>query len=223
MFYRIAKLILSPLLRLLWRPHVQGLEHVPVRGAVILASNHLSFIDSVFLPLMVPRPVRFIAKAEYFEGSGWKDRLRKWFLLNIGAIPVDRSGGSEAEMALRAGQEVLERGEVFGIYPEGTRSPDGRLYKGKTGVARLALATKTPVVPVAMLNTDQLQPIGKRVPRIGKVYIRIGKSLDFSRYSTYSHDRAFERAITDEIMDSIRRLSGQEYTDIYAAQVKAQH
>lgn len=215
------KIVLGPFLRLLWRPDARGVEHVPEDGPAILAGNHVSFSDSVFMPLVLPRRVRFIAKAEYFTEKGVKGWLKRNTLTGIGSIPVDRSGGDEATRALLAAQRVVENGELFGIYPEGTRSPDGRLYKGKTGVARLALTTGAPVVPVAMLNTGELQPIGRKFPRIGRVRLVFGEPLDFSRYSAHSYDRAFERAVTDEIMDAIRGLSGQEYVDSYAADVKS--
>ncbi len=222
MLYWLLKCFVGPFLRLLWRPQVEGLEHIPSEGPAILASNHLSFSDSIFLPLVVKRRITFIAKSEYFTSPGIKGWLTKLFFQGVGAIPVDRSGGRAAQAALDTGKRVLAEGRLFGIYPEGTRSPDGRLYRGKTGVARLALETGVPVIPVAMLNTHAIQPIGKKVPRIIPVKIRIGKPLDFSRYAGMAGDRFVERSVTDEIMYELMQLSGQEYIDIYAAKVKAE-
>jgi 1-acyl-sn-glycerol-3-phosphate acyltransferase len=213
--------ILGPLLRLIFRPVVTGRQHVPSRGAVILASNHLSFCDSIFMPLVVKRRVTFVAKSEYFTGKGLKGFLIKLFFVGTGTIPVDRSGGRAAQAAIDTGLRVLREGKLFGIYPEGTRSPDGRLHRGKTGVARLALNSGAPVIPVAMLNADEIQPIGKIVPRIRRVHIHFGEPLDFSRYAGQGGDRFVERAITDEIMYELMLLSGREYVDMYAQKVKA--
>lgn len=215
-------IILGPLLRLIFRPRVEGLHHVPESGPVILASNHLSFSDSIFTPLIVPRKVTFVAKAEYFTGKGIKGWLTKAFFAGTGCIPVDRSGGRAAQAALDTQLTVLRAGGVAGIYPEGTRSPDGRLYRGKTGVARLALESGAPVVPVAMLNLDQIQPPGKLIPKIARVRIRFGPPLDFSRYAGLAGDRFVERAVTDEIMYELMELSGREYVDMYAAKLKNQ-
>ncbi|MFC7548398.1 lysophospholipid acyltransferase family protein [Plantactinospora sp. GCM10030261] len=221
MFYWLMKyVILGPWLRLIFRPRVEGLEYVPATGPAILASNHLSFSDSIFMPLMVKRKVTFVAKAEYFLGKGLKGWLTKMFFVGAGTIPVDRSGGQAARAALDTQLAVLRRGGLAGIYPEGTRSPDGRLYRGKTGVARLALESGAPVVPVAMLNLDQIQPPGKLIPRIQRVRIRFGAPLDFSRYAGAAGDRFVERAITDEIMYELMELSGREYVDTYAQKVK---
>ena len=207
-------------LRLIYRPKVEGLANIPRTGAAIVASNHLSFSDSIFLPLVVPRKITFIAKAEYFTGSGVKGFLSRFFFTGVGAIPVDRTGGRAAAGALETGMRVLAAGELFGIYPEGTRSPDGKLYRGKTGVARLALESGAKVIPAAMMNTGELQPIGKKLPKIGRVHIRIGEPIDFSRYAGLAGDRLVERAITDEIMYELMDLSGQEYIDTYAAKLK---
>ena len=215
-------IILGPLLRLIFRPRVEGLHHVPETGPVILASNHLSFSDSIFTPLIVPRKVTFVAKAEYFTGKGIKGWLTKAFFAGTGCIPVDRSGGRAAQAALDTQLTVLRAGGVAGIYPEGTRSPDGRLYRGKTGVARLALESGAPVVPVAMLNLDEIQPPGKLIPKIARVRIRFGPPLDFSRYAGLAGDRFVERAVTDEIMYDMMELSGREYIDMYAAKLKNQ-
>ncbi|WDZ84403.1 lysophospholipid acyltransferase family protein [Micromonospora cathayae] len=223
MLYWLMKyVILGPWLRLIFRPRVEGFAHLPPTGPVILASNHLSFSDSIFLPLIVPRKVTFVAKAEYFSGTGIKGWLTRMFFVGTGTLPIDRSGGRAAQAALDAQLAVLRAGGVAGIYPEGTRSPDGRLYRGKTGVARLALESGAPVVPVVMLNLDEIQPPGKLVPRVAQVRIRFGAPLDFSRYTGLGGDRFVERAITDEIMYELMELSGREYVDIYAQKVKNQ-
>ncbi|MFI7605074.1 lysophospholipid acyltransferase family protein [Micromonospora sp. NPDC049366] len=221
MFYWLMKyVLLGPLLRLLFRPQVEGLQNVPDTGAVILASNHLSFSDSIFTPLMVKRKVTFVAKAEYFTGKGIKGWLTKMFFVGTGTIPVDRSGGRAARAALDTQLKVLRAGGIAGIYPEGTRSPDGRLYRGKTGVARLALESGAPVVPVVQLNADEIQPPGKLIPKIARVRIRFGEPLDFSRYRGLAGDRFVERAVTDEIMYELMELSGREYVDVYAQKLK---
>ncbi|WP_181383459.1 1-acyl-sn-glycerol-3-phosphate acyltransferase [Streptomyces sp. NWU339] len=211
-------------LKLAFRPWVDGLENVPAEGPAILASNHLSFSDSFFLPAVLDRKVTFIAKAEYFTSPGVKGRLTAAFFKGVGQLPVDRSGARGAgEAAIRSGIEVVERGELFGIYPEGTRSPDGRLYRGKPGgLARVALATGAPVIPVAMIDTEKVQPPGKVVPKLIRPGIRIGRPLDFSRYQGMEHDRFVLRAVTDEVMYKIMQLSGQEYVDIYATAMKRQ-
>jgi 1-acyl-sn-glycerol-3-phosphate acyltransferase len=221
-FYWLLKyVILGPVLKLIFRPQVEGLDNVPREGAAILASNHLSFSDSIFMPLVVPRKVTFVAKAEYFTGKGIKGKLKKMFFVGTGTIPVDRSGGRAAQAALDTQLRVLRSGELAGIYPEGTRSPDGRLYRGKTGVARLALESGAPVIPVAMLNADEVQPIGKVMPKIMRVRIRFGAPLDFHRYAGMAGDRFVERAVTDEIMYELMELTGREYVDMYAAKAKA--
>jgi len=212
--------LVGPWLRLLFRPWVQGLENVPAGGPAILASNHLSFSDSFFLPLMVKREITFMAKSDYFNRPGIRGKLTAWFFAGSGQVPVDRTGGRAGEAALNTGLAILEKGQCLGIYPEGTRSPDGRLYRGKTGVARMALEAGVPVVPVAMIDTDRVQPPGKVLPRIGRVGIRIGKPLDFSRYEGMENDRFILRSITDEIMYELMELSGQEYVDVYAAKAK---
>lgn len=222
MFYWLLKyVVLGPVLRLLFRPQIEGLAHVPRAGAVILACNHLSFSDSIFTPLIVKRRVTFVAKAEYFTGGGVKGWLTRQFFVSTGTIPVDRSGGQAAQAALDTQLRVLRSGNIAGIYPEGTRSPDGRLYRGKTGVARLALTSGAPVVPVALLNTDEIQPTGRLVPRIRRVRIRFGAPLDFSRYGGVTGDRFVERAVTDEIMYELMELTGREYVDVYAQSLKS--
>lgn len=212
--------VLGPVLKLLFRPWVKGLDNVPAQGAAILASNHLSFSDSIFMPVMVPRPVVFLAKSEYFTGTGIKGRLTAAFFRLTNQLPMDRSGGAASAQSLNAGMEVLKNGSLMGIYPEGTRSPDARLYRGKVGVARLALQARVPVIPVAMIGTDKVQPIGKRVPNIRRIGMIFGEPLDFSRYYGMEDDRMVQRSVTDEIMYELMRLSGQEYVDEYAAVVK---
>jgi 1-acyl-sn-glycerol-3-phosphate acyltransferase len=219
-FYWLLYSILGPILRSLFRPWVRGGEYVPATGGAILASNHLSFSDSIFLPLMLRRRVTFLAKAEYFTGTGVKGRAKAMFFKGAGQLPVDRSGGKASEAALRSGLRVLRRGELLGIYPEGTRSPDGNLYRGKTGVAKMALESRVPVIPVAMIGTDKVQPIGRKIPKIHRVGIIIGRPLDFSRYEGLADDRHVLRSVTDEIMYELMRLSGQEYVDEYAGVVK---
>ncbi|MEV4766155.1 lysophospholipid acyltransferase family protein [Micromonospora chokoriensis] len=220
LYWLLKYVLLGPLLKLIYRPQVEGLHHVPATGPVILASNHLSFFDSIFIPLIVSRRVTFVAKAEYFTGKGIKGRLMKMFFVGTGTIPVDRSGGQAARAALDTQLRVLRAQGVAGIYPEGTRSPDGRLYRGKTGVARLALESGAVVVPVAMLNADELQPPGRLLPRVGQVRVRFGAPLDFSRYAGLAGDRFVERAVTDEVMYELMELSGREYVDIYAQKLK---
>jgi 1-acyl-sn-glycerol-3-phosphate acyltransferase len=222
-FYWLLKFVLlGPWLRLLFRPQVEGQEHLPADGAAIIASNHLSFSDSIFMPLMVPRRVTFLAKQEYFTGHGLKGLLSRMFFTGVGQVPIDRSSGSAAKAALETGKRILAEGKLLGIYPEGTRSPDGRLYRGKTGVARMALEAGVPVIPVAMVGTREVQPIGKKLPRIRRIGIRFGPALDFSRYEGLAGDRFVERSMTDEIMYELMDLGGQEYVDLYAAKVKAQ-
>ena len=221
MFYWVLKtVVLGPLLKLLFRPWVEGEEHIPEEGAAIFASNHLSFSDSIFLPLMVPRRMTFLAKSDYFTGRGIKGKATAMFFKGVGQVPVDRSGGKAGEAALNSGLRILRRGELLGIYPEGTRSPDGRLYRGRTGVARMALEAGVPVLPVAMIGTDKAQPTGKKLPRIMRIGIRIGRPLSFARYEGMEDDRFVLRSITDEIMYELMLLSGQEYVDEYATSMK---
>ncbi len=219
-YWVLKTVVLGPILRLLFRPWVEGAEHIPETGPAIFASNHLSFSDSIFLPLVVPRRMTFLAKSDYFTGEGIKGRLTAAFFKGVGQLPVDRSGGRASEAALRSGLKVLGRGELLGLYPEGTRSPDGRLYKGKTGVARMALEAGVPVIPVAMIDTDKAQPTGTKIPKLIRVGVRVGTPLDFSRYEGMEGDRFVLRSITDEIMYALMELSGQEYVDMYATAMK---
>jgi 1-acyl-sn-glycerol-3-phosphate acyltransferase len=220
-FYWALKWVLvGPLLKIVFRPDAEGTEHVPEFGPAILACNHLSYADWLFMPVTIPRRVTFVAKAEYFTGRGVKGWLQRSFFAGAGQVPIDRSGGRASEGALRSGLKVLRAGRLFGIYPEGTRSHDGRLYRGKTGVARLALEAKVPVIPVAVINTDQIAPPGKLFGRFMRPRVRFGKPLDFSRYEGMEGDRFILRSITDEIMYEIMELSGQEYVDVYASRAK---
>ena len=220
--YQALKLTGTPILKAAYRPWIRGKENIPKSGPAILASNHNAVWDSVFLPMMIDREVVFMGKADYFTGTGLKGWATKEFMRAVGTIPVDRSGGRASEAALKAGLKRLGEGELFGIYPEGTRSPDGRLYRGKTGVARLALLSGAPVIPVAMIGTHAAQPIGQKIPSRTNIGMVIGEPLDFSRYKGLDKDRYVLRAITDEIMYNLMLLSGQEYVDLYAADVKAQ-
>ena len=212
MAYRIFKVLMTPVLRLLFKVRVEGIENVPADGPVILASNHHSFSDSIFLPMVLKRRVTFVAKAEYFE-----QRKTAWFFSMMGQIPVKRGGGPAGERALEAAQEVLNAGGVFGIYPEGTRSPDGRLYKGRTGVARLTLQTGAPICAVAMVGTREAQPIGQVKPNFfSPVTIKISRPMNFTRLQPRAADPLVARQITDEVMFELRSLSGQEYVNQYA-------
>jgi 1-acyl-sn-glycerol-3-phosphate acyltransferase len=220
-FYWVVKAVLGPFLRIVFRPWFEGSQNVPREGPAILASNHLSFSDHFFAPLPIPRKVVFLAKSEYFTGRGLKGLISKAFFSGVGQIPVDRSGGEASERALRTGLRVLAQGEILGIYPEGTRTPDGRLYRGKTGVARLALEARAPVVPTAMIGGFEFQPPGKIAPRLRiRPGVRFGKPLDFSRYYGMEEDHIVLRAMTDEIMYELMKLSGQEYVDKYAQRSK---
>ncbi|WP_449065872.1 lysophospholipid acyltransferase family protein [Planomonospora algeriensis] len=223
MFYWVVKAILAPLLRVIFRPWEEGVENVPKEGPVILAGNHLSFADHFFGALFLPRKVISLGKAEYFTGRGLKGMLSRAFFSGVGTVPIDRSGGKASEAAIRTGLRVLSEGNVLGIYPEGTRSHDGRLYKGKTGVARLALESRAPVIPWAMVSTFEMMPPGRPLPRLGiRPGVRFGKPLDFSRYYGMEEDRLVLRAVTDEIMYALMELGGQEYVDKYAASAKAE-
>ncbi len=217
MFYWLVKAILAPILRLVFRPWAEGTEYVPRTGPAIIASNHLSFSDHFFAPLPLPRKVVFLAKSEYFTGRGIKGLFSRAFFSGVGQIPVDRAGGEASERALATGLRVLASGNLLGIYPEGTRTPDGRLFRGKTGVARLALEARVPVIPCAMIGGFEFQPPGRITPRLAiRPGVKFGPPLDFSRYYGLEGDRIVLRAVTDEIIYSIMKLSGQEYVDEYA-------
>jgi 1-acyl-sn-glycerol-3-phosphate acyltransferase len=221
-FYWLLKWILvGPLLKLIFRPYAEGAENVPEEGPAILASNHLSYSDWLFMPLLIPRRVTFVAKAEYFTTPGIKGWLQKTFFSGAGQVPIDRSSGTAAAGAIVTGLKILNAGDIFGIYPEGTRSHDGRLYRGRTGVARMALEAKVPVIPVAVIGTDVVAPPGKVFGRYARPHVKFGKPLDFSRYEGMEDDRFVLRSITDEIMYEIMELSGQEYVDVYATKAKS--
>ncbi|WP_345555155.1 lysophospholipid acyltransferase family protein [Streptomonospora halophila] len=223
MFYWVVKAILGPVIAVLWQPRAEGVENVPRQGPAIMVGNHLSFSDHFFGPLPLPRKITFLAKAEYFTGTGPKGLLSRLFFTGVGQIPIDRSGGKASEAALRTGLKVLKQGKLLGIYPEGTRSPDGKLYRGRTGVARMALESKAPVVPMAMINADKIMPPGRTLPKLGiRPKVVFGKALDFSRYYGMERDPRVLRAVTDEIMYSLMELSGQEYVDRYAQSVKSE-
>ena len=208
----MLKAVLTPILRFFFRVRVEGVEHLPRSGAAILASNHVSFCDSIFLPLVLRRRITFVAKAEYFD-----DPKTAWFFRAVGQIPIKRSGGTASQGALEAAREVLDGGGLFGIYPEGTRSPDGRLYKGHTGVARLAMQTRAPVHAVAMIGTAEAQPIGQVMPKLFMpITIRISPPLDFSHYYERPDDPIALREMTDQVMFELRALSAQEYVNTYA-------
>ncbi|MDP9022232.1 MAG: 1-acyl-sn-glycerol-3-phosphate acyltransferase [Actinomycetota bacterium] len=215
LLYRILHTTLGPVLTRYLHLYIDGAEHVPVSGGAILASNHLSFIDSLLLPLPLDRPVYYLGKAEYWES--WRTR---WFFEGVGVIPTYRQGGDKAKQSLQAGLEVLRRGDLLGVYPEGTRSPDGRLYRGKTGPIRLALAGDVPIVPCGVVGTRQVQPPGRFLPRRRPVTVRYGRPLDLSRYRGPDDDPFLLRSAADELMYEIMLLSGQEYVDEYAASVK---
>jgi len=219
-YFLLKNFILGPILKVLFRPWVRGANKIPTDGAAILASNHLSFSDSIFLPLMLRRPVVFLAKSEYFTGKGIKGTLTRWFFKGTGQLPIDRSGGKASEAALNTGLGVLAQSNLLGIYPEGTRSPDGRLFRGRTGIARMVLEAKVPVFPVAMIDTEKVQPIGRRFPRIRRIGVVVGEPLDFSRFAGMEGDRLVLRAVTDEIIYELMKLSGQEYIDVYASTLK---
>lgn len=213
--YRALHTVVPPVARVVWRPTITGLDNVPSSGPVILASNHLSFVDSVVIPIVVPRKVVFLAKSDYFTGSGVKGALSKAWFTGLGMLPVDRDDTAAAMTSLQTALEVLQRGEAFGIYPEGTRSRDGRLYRGRTGVAHLALTSGAPVVPVGLTGTERLQPIGSRLPRLADVSVTFGEPITVGQeYDGVALGRA-RRDLTDRVMRAIAELSGQEPAGVY--------
>jgi len=213
--YEVVHRVVAPVARTVWRPDVTGLENVPATGGVILASNHLSFADSVVIPVVVPRKVAFLAKSDYFTGTGVKGAITRGWFEGIGMLPVDRDDSKAALASLDTALEVLGRGEAFGIYPEGTRSRDGRLYRGRTGVAHLALTAGAPVVPVGLHGTEKLQPVGSKLPKLAKVSVTVGKPIEFAgRYDGVPLGRA-RREVTDEIMAAIHQLTGQVLAGVY--------
>lgn len=221
MLYWVLKwIVIGPWLRVLFRPWTDNMEALPEEGPAILVSNHLSFSDSFFLPLVTRRRITFLAKQEYFTGKGIKGLISRAFFTGVGQVPIDRTSGRAAEAAITTGIRILDEGHMLGIYPEGTRTADGRLYRGKTGVARMALEGHVPVIPVAMIGTYEIQPPGRIRPVIRRVGVRFGDALDFSRYDGLESDRFVLRSVTDEIMYALMELSGQEYVDMYATRAK---
>ena len=221
MFFWFYKYILmGPLLRLLGRPKVTGLEYVPDQGPVLLASNHLAVVDSFYLPLVLRRRIFFLAKAEYFTGTGIKGKLIKFFYSSTDQVPIDRTNADSAADALTAAAKILDQGKLLGMYPEGTRSPDGKLYKGKTGLARIALDTGIPFIPVAIINSDVVNPPGSKMWHFARVEVKFGKPMDFRRFEGLAGNRFIERAVIDEVMYELMRLTRQKYVDLYAADVK---
>jgi 1-acyl-sn-glycerol-3-phosphate acyltransferase len=220
LYWVLKWIVIGPWLRVLFRPWTDNMDALPVSGPALLVSNHLSFSDSFFLPLVTERRITFLAKQEYFTGKGIKGLLSKMFFTGVGQVPIDRSSGRAAEAAIMTGVRILREGHMLGIYPEGTRTADGRLYRGKTGVARMALEAQAPVIPVAMIGTYEIQPPGRIRPSIRRVGVRFGEPLDFSRYDGMESDRFVLRSVTDEIMYALMELSGQEYVDMYATRAK---
>ncbi|MDN4481566.1 lysophospholipid acyltransferase family protein [Demequina muriae] len=220
-YYTLFKhVLIGPPLKGYYRPWVEGVEHVPEAGGAILASNHLAVSDSFFLPLVISRKVVFLGKQEYFTGKGFKGYATRAFMEGVGTIPVHRGGGRASEAALRTGLQVLQSGQLLGIYPEGTRSPDGRLYRGKTGIARMAIEAGVPIIPLAMIGTDVAQPIGQKVPSRTDIGVRFGPPLRLDAYAGRQEDREALREVTDGVMKAIQELSGQEYVDRDAARYK---
>jgi 1-acyl-sn-glycerol-3-phosphate acyltransferase len=215
--YRLSRVFAGPFLRLLWRPEISGLENIPADGGAILASNHLSIVDSVFLPLMLPRPVTFAAKSEYFTGTRPIDRLTGAYLRATKQLSVDRAGARSAQAMLESALGLMRGGALFGIYPEGTRSPDGRLYRGRTGIGWLALSSGLPVIPVAMIGTDRVLPPGSKIPKLSRIRVRVGEPMTFEALRAQGTGARQRRAVTEEVMRSIQALSGQEYVPVYAS------
>ncbi len=218
MLRRWARFTVSTLVKIVYRPQVSGAHHIPATGPCIIAANHLSFSDHVFISLATRRPVVFIGKAERLTGTGLRGRLGAAFFRAIEIVPVDRDGAHRATAALDVAREVLAEGRVFGIHPEGTRSPDGRVHKGRTGVGFLALATGAPVIPCGLTGTDRVQPLGTTVPRVARFAMRFGEPMTFTGPET---DPRLRRTVTDQIMREIQRLSGLEYVDRYGNKDKS--
>jgi len=220
LFYFFKYFLLGPWLRVLFRPWLEGAENIPKDGPAILVSNHLSFSDSIFLPLVLDRRPTFLAKSDYFTGTGIKGMLSRLFFGGTGQVPIDRSGGKASEAALQTGLRILKQGHLLALYPEGTRSPDGALYRGRTGAARMALEAQVPVIPVAMIATFETQPTGRLRPDLRRPGVRVGRPIDFSRYYGMSEDRFVLRSVTDEMMYEMTELTGQGYSDMYASTAK---
>lgn len=224
-YWAFKHIIMGPFIRVYNRPEIEGIEHIPSAGPAILASNHQSVMDSFYLPLLCPRQITFLAKQEYFTGTTLVGRLQKWFFSSVGQVPIDRSSADAAQAAIDVGMQVLRRNDLLGIYPEGTRSPDGRIFRGKTGMAWMALRADVSVVPVAMIGTREANPIGSWVLRPAKVRIRVGEAIDAEGYvkalglDPDSYEAA--RVLTDHVVQTLAALSGQTYVDAYAADIKA--
>lgn len=219
-FWLLKYIFVGPILRIMGRPKVFGIENIPAEGPAIIVGNHLSVMDSFFQTLYAPRPIAYLAKSEYFTGKGIKGRLKRWFFLSVGQVPIDRSSGDAAQTAIDAAVHALDENRLLGIYPEGTRSPDGRLYKGKTGIARIVTERDVPVIPIAMIDSEKFNPPGKLLPRYHRVTMIVGKPIDLSHFTDGAGDPFMARAIVDKIMHTIMDLSGQDYVDMYAADVK---
>ena len=217
MQYRASRVVAGPFLHVLWRPEVTGLENIPETGGALLASNHLSIVDSIFLPLVISRPVTFAAKSEYFTGTRMLDRVTAMYMRATNQLSVDRAGARAAQAMLEAALERVNGGALFGIYPEGTRSPDGRLYRGRTGIGWLALNSGVPVIPVAMIGTDRVLPPGRTVPKLYRIQVKIGSPLTFDALRAEGTGGRQRRAVTDTVMEAIGKLSGQEYVPTYAS------
>jgi 1-acyl-sn-glycerol-3-phosphate acyltransferase len=215
--YRASRVVAGPFLHVLWRPEVTGLENIPETGGALLASNHLSIVDSIFLPLVISRPVTFAAKSEYFTGTRMVDRVTAMYMRATNQLSVDRAGARAAQAMLEAALERVNGGALFGIYPEGTRSPDGRLYRGRTGIGWLALHSGVPVIPVAMIGTDRVLPPGRTVPKLNRIQVKIGSPLTFDALRAEGTGGRQRRAVTDTVMEAIGKLSGQEYVPMYAS------
>jgi 1-acyl-sn-glycerol-3-phosphate acyltransferase len=215
--YRASRVVAGPFLHVLWRPEVTGLENIPETGGALIASNHLSIVDSIFLPLVISRPVTFAAKSEYFTGTRMVDRVTAMYLRATNQLSVDRAGARAAQAMLEAALERVNGGALFGIYPEGTRSPDGRLYRGRTGIGWLALHSGVPVIPVAMIGTDRVLPPGRTVPKLNRIQVKIGSPLTFDTLRAEGTGGRQRRAVTDTVMEAIGKLSGQEYVPMYAS------
>ncbi|HET7900639.1 MAG TPA: lysophospholipid acyltransferase family protein [Candidatus Nanopelagicales bacterium] len=215
MLYEVAHTVIPPVAKAIWRPRVEGLANIPATGPVLVAANHLSFVDSVVLPVVVPRKVVFLAKEDYFTGTGPKGWLTRAWFEGLGMVPVDRDNTTSAIASLDIALEVLGRGEAFGIYPEGARSRDGRLYRGRTGVAQLAITSGAPILPVGLIGTEDIQPIGSSMPKLAKVTVRFGTPIRVGdRFQGMPPGRA-RRELTDEVMAAIHGLTGQELAGIY--------
>ncbi|MFN8125822.1 MAG: lysophospholipid acyltransferase family protein [Candidatus Nanopelagicales bacterium] len=221
-YWFLKRFLLGPWLKVLFRPWIEGEENIPTDGPALLVSNHLSFSDSIFLPLVLKRRATFLAKSDYFTGTGPKGMLSRLFFGGTGQVPIDRSGGKASEAALNTGLRILGQGDLLALYPEGTRSHDGHLFRGRTGAARMALHAEVPVIPVAMIGTFEAQPTGQIKPQLRRIGVRIGAPIDFSRYYGMAEDRFVLRSATDEMMYDLMQLSGQTYQDTYATVAKQQ-